>query len=508
MYDLHKMLIANRGEIAVRVIRACRELGIATVAVYSDVDRNARHVQMADEAYCIGSAPPQDSYLNIPHLLDAAQRSGADSLHPGYGFLSENAVFAQACIDAGLIWVGPHPEAIRLMGDKGMAKRTVAAAGVPLVSGAREPLPGVDAALALAPETGYPVLLKATAGGGGRGMRLVQDSAEMADAWRVASNEAKAAFGDGSLYLERYLRGVRHIEFQILADKYGNVLHLGERECSVQRRHQKLIEESPSAIMTGGLRERMGAAAVAAARACGYDSVGTIEFLVDEDRNFYFLEMNTRLQVEHPVTEAVTGLDLVIEQIRSAAGYRLELRQEDVELRGHAIECRIIAEDVHHNFAPSTGKILALVEPAGPGVRVDSGLASGLTVTPYYDSMIAKVIAFASTRAAAITRLRRALQEMRVVGLETSIPFDLYALQQPGFTSGDYDLGFVEACLPGFTAAASERAEETSTGELAAIMAAVVEQQRRDGSRANGNGSANEATTDLSAWQRLVREGS
>jgi acetyl-CoA carboxylase biotin carboxylase subunit len=439
-----KLLIANRGEIAVRVIRACRELGIATVAVYSEADRAALHVRMADEAYPIGPPPARESYLVIEKLIDVARRSGAEAVHPGYGFLAENAEFARACREAGLIFVGPSPEAIELMGDKVAARNTVMQVGVPTVPGTAEEVTTVEAAFDTALRIGYPILIKAAAGGGGKGMRIVRTAEELPDAFRAASSEATSAFGYGGVYMERLLEKVRHVEVQVLADNYGNVIHLGERECSIQRRHQKLLEESPSPAVSEDLRSRLGDAAVRAARAAGYCNAGTVEFLLDGEGNFYFLEMNTRIQVEHPVTEMVTGVDLVAEQIRIAAGERLRYRQEDIRLRGAAMECRIASEDPYNNFLPSTGCVTFLQEPAGPGIRVDSALYEGFEVTLYYDPMIAKVIAWAEDRAAVIKRMQRALREFRILGVSTNIPFHLWLLDHPAFLRGDVDTAFLE----------------------------------------------------------------
>ncbi len=419
---IRKVLVANRGEIAVRVIRACRELGgIQTVAVYSDADREALHVRYADEAYNIGAPAPRESYLNIDRMIDVARRSGADAVHPGYGFLSERAEFAQAVIDAGLIWIGPGPDAIARMGDKLAARELMQAAGVPVVPGTE---PGLnDGALRYAAQKiGFPLMVKAAAGGGGKGMRVVREEDQLESALAAAHREAEAAFGDGTVYLERLLEGARHIEFQILADMHGNTIHMGERECSIQRRHQKLVEESPSPFMDEMLRQRMGEAAVRAAEAVNYVNAGTIEFLVDPDRNYYFLEMNTRLQVEHAVTELVTGVDLVKEQIRIARGRKMG-PVDGVSFTGWAVECRINAEDPYNNFLPSIGHVTVHVAPTGPGVRLDSGIYAGYDVTPYYDSMLAKLIAWGETRGEAILRMRRALSEYKIMGLKTNLPF-------------------------------------------------------------------------------------
>jgi acetyl-CoA carboxylase biotin carboxylase subunit len=439
-----KILIANRGEIAVRVIRGCRELGISTVAVYSEVDRLALHVRMADEAYCIGPPPSKESYLRQDKLIEVAKLSGAEAIHPGYGFLAENPEFAQKVADAGLVFVGPPPEAMRLMGDKTAARKRMIEAKVPVVPGTEQALKDEAVAAEMAEKLGYPVLLKAAAGGGGKGMRMVRQAKELSSAFRGAKSEAESAFGDGRIYMEKYLEAPRHIEFQILADKHGKVVHLGERECSIQRRHQKVIEEAPSCLLDESLRERMGEAAVKAATACGYQNAGTIEFMVNKDRNFYFLEMNTRLQVEHPVTEMVTGIDLVKEQIRIAAGKPLAIEQKDFHFNGHAIECRISAEDPSNNFLPSTGKISYLSPPDGPGIREDGGLFTGGEVSVYYDPLISKLIAWGRTRTEAIQRMKRALTEYDIRGVETTIPFCLMVMQNRKFISGVFDTQFIE----------------------------------------------------------------
>ena len=439
-----KILIANRGEIAVRIIRACRELGLQTVAVYSDVDRNAMHVRYATEAYHIGPPSPRESYLKIDKIIETAKRSGAEAIHPGYGFLAERADFAQACADEGIAFIGPPPSAIASMGDKVTARRTVQQAGVPVVPGtAEQDLPDDELRAATA-FVGFPLLIKAAAGGGGKGMRRVDSPENFDDALQAARREAQAAFGNGSVYLEKLVEGARHIEIQILADQHGNTIYLGERECSIQRRHQKLLEEAPSVIMDEDLRQRMGTMAVQVAQTVNYVNAGTIECLVDKDKNFYFLEMNTRLQVEHPVTELVTGMDIVKEQIRIARGRKLSRSQEEVRLNGHAIECRINAEDPYNNFMPATGKIIAQTLPTGPGVRVDAGVTSGDSITPYYDPMIAKLICWGEARGEALLRMRRALSEYRILGLKTNIPFHQHLLDSTRFIAGQFDTSFVE----------------------------------------------------------------
>jgi acetyl-CoA carboxylase biotin carboxylase subunit len=468
-----KVLIANRGEIAVRVIRACRELGIPTVAVYSEVDRKALHVRYADEAYLLGPAPSRESYLRIDKLLAIAKQSGADAIHPGYGFLAEREDFAQACADAGIVFIGPPPSAIASMGDKAVARATVRKAGVPVVPGTKNEgdLRDEDI-LALAPEIGFPLLIKATAGGGGKGMREVTSPEALPVALASARREAESAFGDGSVYLERLILGARHIELQILADTHGNVIHLGERECSLQRRHQKVLEESPSPFIADDdeLRQRMGAMACRAAAAVHYVNAGTIECLVDRDKNFYFMEMNTRLQVEHPVTELVTGLDIVKEQIRVARGRKLRYAQDDIKFNGAAIECRINAEDPHNNFLPSTGRITYSQLPTGPGVRVDTGVYAGFEVTPYYDSLVSKLICWGETRGEAILRMRRALEEYRLLGIKTNIPFHQRLMDSHRFLAGNFDTRFIEER---FSLAEMEEGRPTHE-DIAAIIATIV----------------------------------
>ncbi|MFN9545727.1 MAG: acetyl-CoA carboxylase biotin carboxylase subunit [Cyanobacteriota bacterium] len=439
-----KLLIANRGEIALRILRTCRELGISTVAVHSTVDRNALHVQLADEAVCVGEAPSSRSYLNIPNILAAATSRGADAIHPGYGFLAESAAFAEICRDHGLTFVGPSPEAILAMGDKSTAKRTMQQVGVPTIPGSEGLLESVEEAAALARAMGFPVMIKATAGGGGRGMRLVPSADQLEGLFKAAQGEAEAAFGNPGLYLEKFIDRPRHVEVQVLADRFGNVVHLGERDCSIQRRHQKLLEEAPSPGLDPVVRERMGEAAAAAARTIGYEGAGTVEFLLDRSGAFYFMEMNTRIQVEHPVTEMVTGLDLIAEQLRIAGGEPISVSQQDVRLQGHAIECRINAEDPRQNFRPSPGKITGWLPPGGPGVRVDSHVYTGYEIPPFYDSLIGKLIVWAPTREMALRRLRRALSEWAVTGIPTTIEFHLALLERPEFQRGEVYTKFVE----------------------------------------------------------------
>ncbi|MCW5962824.1 MAG: acetyl-CoA carboxylase biotin carboxylase subunit [Bryobacterales bacterium] len=494
-----KVLVANRGEIAVRVIRALKELGIASVAVYSEVDRAALHVRMADEAIAIGPADSRESYLNISRILEAAKRTNAEAVHPGYGFLSENAAFAQACTDAGLVFIGPSAASIRGMGSKTAARALAREAGVPTVPGAAGAVTSLAEALAVAQEVGYPVLLKAAAGGGGKGMRLVQAEEEMEAALRDAAGEAERAFHDARVYIEKAVGRPRHIEIQVLGDQHGNLIHLGERECSLQRRHQKVIEECPSPLMREypELREQMGQAALRAASAAGYYNAGTVEFLVDDQRNFYFLEMNTRLQVEHPVTEWVTGLDLVHEQLRIAAGGRLALRQEDVRWQGSALECRIYAEDPENQFFPSPGRITRLERPAGPGVRVDSGVYLGWTIPMEYDPLIAKLSVHAATRDLAIARMRSALEEYSVDGVKTTIGFFHHILQDEEFAAGRLHTGFLADYFA--RRATPEVAPEVE--EVAALVCAL------DAARGNGAPRGSMKNTQ-SLWRQLGRERS
>ena len=467
-----KILIANRGEIAVRVIRACREMGIPAVAVFSEVDREARHVRLSDEAYGIGKAPAAQSYLNAQRILDTAERCGADAVHPGYGFLSENAEFAEACADRGIKFIGPPASAIRAMGIKTRAREIMSAAGVPVVPGALTATARPSEAAAIAQELGYPVMLKAAAGGGGKGMRLVGGPGELAGAWAQAREEARKAFGDPAVYVERAIVRPRHVEVQILADEHGATVHLGERECSLQRRHQKVLEESPSPLVERrpGIRGRLYDAAVAAARAVSYANAGTIEFLMDEQHRFYFLEMNTRLQVEHPVTELVTGIDMVRQQIQIAAGKRLEFSQEDVKPRGHAIECRIYAEDPRLGFMPSPGRIRRMSMPDGPGVRVDLGANEGWTVPIEYDPLIAKLCTWAGTRQKAISRLRTALRETSVEGIATTVDLFRALVEDARFRAGDVDTEFLERELPSTPA---NLPEASGSARLAAMLACV-----------------------------------
>lgn len=468
-----KILIANRGEIAVRILRACRELGIGSVAVFSDVDRISLHVRLADEAYPIGAAPSRESYLCIDKLMDVAHRAGCDALHPGYGFLAENPVLPRACAKAGIVFIGPSAEAMEAVGSKTAGRQLARRCDVPTVPGAFDPIEDHERAQALAREMRYPILLKAIAGGGGKGMRLVTTEAEFASAWRDAGSEALNAFGDRRLYLEKYLESPRHIEIQILADNHGRVVSLGERECSVQRRHQKVIEESPSPVMTPDLRRAMGEAAVRLMRAASYTNAGTVEFLVDSARDFYFLEVNTRLQVEHPVTEFVTGLDLVKLQIAIAAGHRLPFAWESITPRGHAIECRLYAEDPENNFFPSPGKILARRTPSGPGIRLDDGAYAGWTVPTEYDPLLGKLIAWGNSREEAIARLRRALDEYGVSGIKTNISLFRRVLTNPEFIRGAIHTRWLDEFLAG-KLKSTEKEKSTSRGADAAALATAL----------------------------------
>ena len=438
-----KILIANRGEIALRIIRAARELEIRTVAVYSEADRYSLHVKFADEAVCIGPPPSKESYLNVPQIISAAEVTNSDAIHPGYGFLAENANFAEICAGSGIAFIGPHPDAITAMGDKALAKETMKRAGVPVVPGSDGVISTVDDARRIAKDIGFPVIIKATAGGGGRGMRIVRSADELENAFQTASHEADSAFGNPSVYIERYIEEPRHVEIQIMGDRFGTVVHYGERDCSIQRRHQKLIEESPSPALTNDVREAMGTAAVRGAKSVKYVGAGTIEFLVDKDKSFYFMEMNTRIQVEHPVTEEVYGVDLVKQQIRMAAGEKL--RRVNHKPEWHAIECRINAEDTEMNFRPSPGRITDLHFPGGPGIRVDTHAYAGYEIPPYYDSLVAKLIAKGRTRDEAIDKMYHALDEFIIEGIKTSIPLHKKLMKHPRFRSGDFDTKFIES---------------------------------------------------------------
>ena len=501
-----KVLIANRGEIAVRIIRACRELGVQTVAVYSEADRQALHVRHADEAYLLGPAPSRQSYLRGDMIIDIAKQTGAGAIHPGYGFLAERADFAQACLDAGLAFIGPKPSSIAAMGDKSVARSTVSSAGVPIVPGTEgKGELGDEELLALAPEIGFPLLVKATAGGGGKGMREVRSLDEMPSLIQAARREAEASFGDGNVYLEKLLEGARHIEIQILADQFGNVIYLGERECSLQRRHQKLLEEAPSPFIGDDedLRHCMGMLAVRASQAVEYENAGTIEFLMDKDKNYYFLEMNTRLQVEHPITEMVTGVDIVKEQIRIARGRQMRYSQDDIQMNGWSLECRINAEDPFNNFLPSTGRISHILLPTGPGVRVDTGVYPGFEVSPYYDSLISKVIVWGETRAEAILRMRRSLEEYRIVGVRTNIPLHQNLVESTTILAGRYDTRFIEER---FSMQVAESIRD-SQSEIAAIFATLVahQQTRQAAIIVQHNERDTSNWKWVSRWERMQR---
>ena len=441
---IKKVLIANRGEIAVRIIRACREMGIETVAVYSEADRDALHTQLADEAVCIGPAPSSESYLSMENIISATIISGADAIHPGFGFLSENSKFAELCEQCNITFIGPDSKVIASLGNKQVARNTMMAAGVPVIPGSKEPVYDAKTGAELAREIGYPVIIKAALGGGGKGMRTAWTPEEFESAFQTAQKETEMAFADSTMYIEHFVENPRHIEFQILADKYGNVIHLGERDCSIQRNHQKLIEESPSVALSDGLRKKMGDAAVKAAKAAGYENAGTIEFLLEKSGNFYFMEMNTRIQVEHPVTEWVTGVDLVKEQIRIASGQKLSYTQEDIRLTGHAIECRINAENPEKGFRPSPGTITDMYLPGGKGIRIDSAIYSGYTIPPYYDSMVAKLIVWAKNRQEAIRKMQSALGEVILEGIDTNVDYQYGIVNHPDYIEGNIDIEFIE----------------------------------------------------------------
>ncbi|MEE9554631.1 MAG: acetyl-CoA carboxylase biotin carboxylase subunit [candidate division Zixibacteria bacterium] len=491
-----KILIANRGEIAVRVIRACRDLGIKSVAVFSEPDRASLHVRLADEAYPIGPAASNQSYLVIDKIIKAAKESGAEAIHPGYGFLAENPLFAQSCADNGIVFIGPPPSAIKMMGDKMAARKAMIAAGVPVVPGTEEPISDEKTALKTAKEIGYPVLIKAAAGGGGKGMRVVASEDDMKASIRGAKSEAGSAFGDDRIYIEKYLTRPRHIEIQVMADSHGTCVYLGERECSIQRRHQKVIEEAPSPLVDTDMRKRMGEAAVAAAKAAGYINAGTVEFLADNDKNFFFLEVNTRLQVEHPVTELVTGLDLAVEQIHIAAGEKLSFSQEDITIEGHAIECRIYAEDPLSGFLPSTGTLRSYHEPAGPGVRIDSGVYEGAEISVYYDPMISKLLTHGKDRKQAIERMKRALEEYRISGVTTNIEFHKTILDHPEFVKGHLSTHFIDD----YYKDEGEKADHIE--QAAAVVAALYEHNAR-----NKLTVSPLTKTRISAWKMSNRPG-
>ncbi len=501
----NKVLVANRGEIAVRIIRACRELGMETAAVYSEADRSALHVRQADEAYLLGPAPSRESYLRGDRIIEIAKQCNAGAIHPGYGFLAERDDFAQAVEDAGLVFIGPRPSAIAAMGDKGVARATVASAGVPVVPGTEgEGNLSDDDLLKIAPSIGFPLLIKATAGGGGKGMREVDALEEMPGLLQAARREAESAFGDGNVYLEKLILNARHIEFQILADSHGNVIHLGERECSLQRRHQKLLEEAPSPFMNDELRKTMGEVACTAARSVEYLNAGTIEFLVDKDQSFYFLEMNTRLQVEHPITELVTGIDIVKEQIRIARGRKLRHSQDSLTINGWALECRINAEDPYNNFLPSTGVLTSVIPPSGPGVRVDTGVYAGFEISPYYDSLISKLICWGETRGEVILRMRRALEEYRILGVKTNIPFHQTIMDSHRFIAGSFDTRFVEER---FSMEDNDADEKDDLSTIAAVLATLVaHQQSQQASQIVKRGERDTSNWKwVGRWERMHR---
>jgi acetyl-CoA carboxylase, biotin carboxylase subunit len=497
-----KILIANRGEIAVRVLRACHEMGIAAVVVYSEVDRAALHVRKADEAYLIGAAAASESYLNIAKILDVAKRSGADAIHPGYGFLSENAKFAQACADAGIKFIGPTPAAMDAMGSKTRARQAMEKAGVPFVPGTARGLESFEQAEQIAAKIGYPVMLKAAAGGGGKGMRLVPAADELKSALEAARSEAQRSFGDSEIYIEKAIVNPRHIEMQVFADEHGNTVYLGERECSLQRRHQKVLEEAPSPVVDPGMRRRMGEVAVRVAQAANYTNAGTVEFLVDQQKNFYFLEMNTRLQVEHPITELITGLDLVHLQIRIAAGEKLPFTQEDVRIRGHAIECRIYAEDPDNNYFPSPGKITLLLEPSGPGIRQDSGMYEGWNVPIDYDPLLAKLIGYGTDREQAISHLARALNEYFVGGIRTNVSLFRRILRDPDFHAARMDTGFLDHMMK----RTEDKRADTKAAEAAAVAAGIfVALGSAEPAKNGADGHHNSQRENLSNWKATSR---
>lgn len=493
-----KILVANRGEIAVRVIRACQELEVPTVAIYSEADRGALHVRIADEAYCVGPAPSNESYLRMDKIIDVARKTGADGIHPGYGFLAENAEFAEECAKNGIAFIGPNPHAIRVMGNKTTSRVAVSEMGVPLVPGMKENLTSEKHAQEWAEKIGFPLMLKAAAGGGGKGMRRVEGPQDLANDFRSAKSEAQNSFGDDAVYMERYVDNPRHVEIQVLGDKHGNIIHCGERECSIQRRHQKVLEEAPSPIVDEDMRQRMGAAAIKAAKTVNYDSAGTVEFIVSgSTKEFFFLEMNTRLQVEHPVTEMVTGIDLCKQMIRIAAGNKLRHQQQDVQLRGHAIECRVYAEDPDNNFLPTPGKIVGLRIPGGPGVRDESGMYEGFEVPIHYDPQISKLVVWAADRQRCIARCRRALSEYIVKGIKTTIPFHDRVMQNQKFIDGDFDTTFID------TQFNKEDAAREKPYEKIALVGAAIKAFREDQKKARAVMTAQDG--GYSAWKMSGR---
>ncbi len=492
-----KLLVANRGEIALRIMRTAKEMGIATVAVYSDADRHAPHVRFADEAYHIGPAPSAESYLRMDKLISIAKICGATAIHPGYGFLSENAEFSRLVTASGLIFVGPSPHSIQVMGSKIAAKQAVAKYNIPLVPGMETPITDVSVAKVRAAEIGYPVLIKASAGGGGKGMRVVTSEAEFDEQMTRAVNEAQASFGDAAVFIEKYISSPKHIEFQVVGDQHSNVIHLFERECSIQRRHQKVVEEAPSSCLTQEVRAAMGADAVGVAKACGYYGAGTVEFIVDDQLNYYFLEMNTRLQVEHPVTEEITGVDLVRMQIMVAEGQSLPIKQEDLTMRGHAIEIRVCAEDPANNFLPDIGRLNTYIRPQGPGIRVDDGLEQGMEISVFYDPMVAKLITYAATRQEAIDRMRRAIAEYQITGIQTTLGFCDFVMQHEAFVSGKFDTGFVAKYFsPEVLAPKASPAQQESAALLATML-----QDGKTGAVTKSTTQLNGASNTTSAWK-------
>ncbi len=498
---MKKILVANRGEIALRVMRSANEMGIRTVAVFSEADRNALHVRFADEAVCIGPPPSNQSYLLGDKILEICKNLHVDAVHPGYGFLSENADFARKVEKAGIIFIGPPASAMDMMGSKLAAKETAAKFNVPMVPGADKAISGIEEARTIAAKTGYPILIKASAGGGGKGMRVVDDASQLEEQLNRASSEALSAFGDGSVFIEKYVQSPRHIEIQILADQHGNCVYLFERECSIQRRHQKLVEEAPSSVLTPDLRKKMGESAVMVAKACGYVGAGTVEFLVDEKLNFYFLEMNTRLQVEHPVTEMITELDLVKEQIKIARGEKLSFAQADLEINGHAIELRVCAEDPLNNFLPDTGDLKTYKLPNGTGVRVDSGFEEGMTVPVYYDSLLAKLIVWGADRTEAIERMKRAIDEYHIVGIKTTLPFGKFVMNHPAFIIGEIDTNFI----PRYYKPEMLMNENEEEAKVAAMIAAKIFSTKNRSEVANGNGIDSNGVAK-SNWKKRLQE--
>ena len=488
MASIKKLLIANRGEIALRVMRSARELGIKTVAVYSEADRQALHVRFADEAVCIGPPPSSESYLRMERIIGAAKETNADAIHPGYGFLSENEAFAKAVINAGLIFVGPPPKAIEIMGSKLAAKNAASKFKVPLVPGTTEPISDISKAKRISKEIGYPILIKASAGGGGKGMRVVNNEEEFSEQMQRAVSEATSAFGDGSVFIEKYVTRPRHIEFQIFGDQHGNVVHLFERECSIQRRHQKVVEEAPSSVLTPELRAKMGEAAINVARSCGYYNAGTVEFILDENKNFYFLEMNTRLQVEHPVTEQITGIDLVKLQIKIAEGEKIPFRQEELKIHGHAVEVRVYAEDPANNFLPDIGTLKTYRRPQGHGIRVDDGFEEGMSIPFYYDPMIAKMICHADTREAAIEKMIRAIDEFQITGVETTLGFCKFVMEHEAFRSGNFDTMFVEQFFK--PELLNKSVIDSAIAIIASTLAAKVFEEATNGTSNHASGPA------------------